>query len=63
LDRIGILAYLWAPSRIGYLESLSGLAAMIKVVMAFEQGFIPPSINFESPNPGIDLEALKLKVG
>lgn len=49
-------------SNIGHLESSSGLAAIIKVVMAFEQGFIPPSINFESPNPGIDLEALKLKV-
>lgn len=49
-------------SNIGHLESSSGLAAIIKVALAFEKGFIPPSINYENPNPGIDLDEWKLKV-
>lgn len=49
-------------SNIGHLESSSGLAAIIKVALAFEKGFIPPSINYENPNPGIDLDKWKLKV-
>lgn len=49
-------------SNIGHLESSSGLAAIIKVALAFEKGFIPPSINYENPNPGIHLDQWKLKV-
>jgi acyl transferase domain-containing protein len=49
-------------SNIGHLESSSGLAAVIKVAMSFEKNLIPPSINFEKPNPGINFPALKLKV-
>ncbi|OJJ49991.1 hypothetical protein ASPZODRAFT_109969 [Penicilliopsis zonata CBS 506.65] len=46
----------------GHLESASGLASIIKVAMMLEHGLIPPAANFESPNPSIDFQGLKLKV-
>ena len=49
-------------SNIGHLEAASGLAALIKVAMAFEKGGIPPSINFEKPNPDIFFDEWNLKV-
>jgi acyl transferase domain-containing protein len=49
-------------TNIGHLEPASGFAAIIKIVLAFEQGRIPPSINFESPNSKLDLDAMHLKV-
>lgn len=49
-------------SNIGHLEAASGLAAIIKVALAFEKGFIPPSINFEQPNPAVQLDKWNLKV-
>lgn len=49
-------------SNIGHLEAASGLASIIKTAMILEKGLIPPSINYENPNPDIDFEALKLRV-
>ena len=49
-------------SNIGHLEAASGLAAVIKTAMAFEKNAIPPSINYENPNPGIDFDMLRLRV-
>ncbi|KAK4983978.1 Type I Iterative PKS [Elasticomyces elasticus] len=49
-------------SNIGHLEAASGLASVIKVAMAFEKGFIPPSINFQKPNPSIHLDKWTMKV-
>ncbi|GAW18084.1 hypothetical protein ANO14919_075550 [Xylariales sp. No.14919] len=49
-------------TNIGHLEAASGLASVIKLAMAIERGQIPPNINFETPNPDIDLDQLKLKV-
>ncbi|KAL9123055.1 MAG: hypothetical protein Q9187_000382 [Circinaria calcarea] len=49
-------------SNIGHLEAASGLASVVKTVLAFEKGFIPPSINFEKPNPAILFKEWNLKV-
>ncbi len=49
-------------TNIGHLEAASGVAAVIKVTMALEKGLIPPSINFQMPNPDIDMDALKIRV-
>ncbi|QDS78194.1 putative PKS-like protein biosynthetic cluster [Venturia effusa] len=46
---------------LGHMEATSGLAGVIKTVLAFERGVIPPSLNFDRPNPAIDLENWKLK--
>ncbi|KAI1205736.1 reducing type I polyketide synthase [Annulohypoxylon truncatum] len=49
-------------TNLGHTEAASGLASVIKMVMSFEHKAIAPSINFEKPNPDIDLEGLGLQV-
>ncbi len=49
-------------TNIGHLESASGIAGLLKVMLALEKGVIPPSINLEKPNPSIDWEGLNLRV-
>ncbi|MFC0032420.1 SDR family NAD(P)-dependent oxidoreductase [Micromonospora chaiyaphumensis] len=41
-------------SNIGHLSQPSGIVSVIKAVLAMEHGLIPPTINYETPNPGID---------
>ncbi|KAF3012580.1 t1pks [Neopestalotiopsis sp. 37M] len=55
--RIGSL-----KTNIGHTEAVSGLAGLIKVVLALEKNQIPPSINFEKPNPKLALENWGLEV-
>jgi acyl transferase domain-containing protein/surfactin synthase thioesterase subunit/acyl carrier protein len=40
-------------TNIGHLEQASGLAGLIKVALAIRNAQIPPSLNYESPNPKI----------
>lgn len=49
-------------ANIGHLEAASGVAAVIKVAMALEKGLIPPSANFQLPNPAIDMDLLNIQV-
>lgn len=49
-------------TNIGHTEPTSGLASIIKVALALEHGIIPPSLNFEKPNPRLDLDEWRLKV-
>ena len=48
-------------SNLGHLEGASGLAGVIKTILALEKGPIPPNANFKSLNPQIDAEFLKLQ--
>lgn len=49
-------------TNIGHTEAASGLGSIIKTALALEKGVIPPSINFEKPNPKIALEDWNLKL-
>ncbi|KAL8941461.1 MAG: hypothetical protein Q9211_001817 [Gyalolechia sp. 1 TL-2023] len=49
-------------SNIGHLEAASGLAAMVKTIMALEEGIIPPNCDFRTPNKNIPMDAWKIKV-
>jgi acyl transferase domain-containing protein/NADPH:quinone reductase-like Zn-dependent oxidoreductase/acyl carrier protein len=49
-------------SNIGHLEAGSGLAGVLKALLALEHDALPPSINFETPNPDIDFAGLNLAV-
>jgi amino acid adenylation domain-containing protein len=41
-------------SNVGHLDAASGVAGLIKTVLALEHGAIPPHLHFEAPNPKID---------
>jgi acyl transferase domain-containing protein len=49
-------------TNLGHTEASSGLAGVIKTVLALEKGLIPPNLNFETPNPAIDMKMLNIKV-
>ena len=49
-------------ANMGHMESTSGLAAIIKVVLMLEQEQIPPHALFESPNSRVNFEQLKVTV-
>ncbi|MEH2354892.1 type I polyketide synthase [Nostoc sp.] len=41
-------------TNIGHLDEAAGVAGLIKTVLALKHKQIPPSLNFEEPNPQID---------
>lgn len=41
-------------ANIGHLGEAAGVAAVIKTAMALQHAELPPSVNYESPNPRID---------
>lgn len=43
-------------TNIGHLDAAAGIAGLIKVVLALKNKLIPPSLNYEEPNPKIDFE-------
>ncbi|KAH6888171.1 putative polyketide synthase, partial [Thelonectria olida] len=49
-------------TNIGHLEGASGLASVIKTVLALEKGLIPPNLHFEKGNEAIDFEGWRIRV-
>ena len=49
-------------TNIGHLEGASGLAGVIKAMLCVEKGQILPNMHFNTPNPAIDFERLKIQV-
>ncbi|KAL9047293.1 MAG: hypothetical protein Q9214_000093 [Letrouitia sp. 1 TL-2023] len=47
---------------LGHSESSSGLAGVMKAVLAIEHGQIPATIGLANPNPNIDFDGAKVKV-
>lgn len=43
-----------AKSNIGHLDVAAGVCGLIKTSLALRHELIPPSLNFENPNPNID---------
>ncbi len=43
-------------TNIGHLDTAAGVASLIKAALALEHQQIPPSLNFEAPNPRIGFE-------
>ncbi|RMZ74829.1 hypothetical protein DV737_g5696, partial [Chaetothyriales sp. CBS 132003] len=49
-------------TNIGHTEATSGLAGVIKIVLSMEKHIIPPSVNFNKPNPNVPFESASFKV-
>ncbi|XP_033103364.1 phthiocerol synthesis polyketide synthase type I PpsC-like [Anneissia japonica] len=49
-------------SNFGHSECAAGAVATIKAALMLHRGYLVPSINYENPNPNINLEELKLDV-
>lgn len=49
-------------SNFGHLLAAAGVAALQKTVLSLEHKVLPPSLNFEAPNPEIDFENSPFKV-
>src|SRR3954469_11238884 len=49
-------------TNIGHLEAASGIAGLIKAALSLKHGQIPPNLHFETPNPDIPFDELKLRV-
>ncbi|MEO8078022.1 MAG: type I polyketide synthase, partial [Acidobacteriota bacterium] len=53
-DLEGFCALGSLKTNIGHLEAAAGVAGLIKATLAIEHGEMPPSLNFDEPNPKID---------
>ncbi|MDT5317628.1 MAG: hypothetical protein QOD88_150, partial [Mycobacterium sp.] len=49
-------------TNIGHLESASGAAGLIKVVLSLQHGVLPQSLHFEKPSPHIPWDSLPVRV-
>lgn len=49
-------------TNIGHLEAAAGVAGLIKILRALRNEQIPPSLNFETPNPAIDFAGMPFYV-
>ena len=49
-------------TNIGHLESASGIAALMKVILSFQHEAIPPNLHFNTPSPYIPWEDFPIKV-
>lgn len=49
-------------TNIGHTESAAGLAGLIKVILSFQHGTIPPSLHLRVPNPEIDWDHMPVKI-
>jgi acyl transferase domain-containing protein/acyl carrier protein len=49
-------------SNIGHLKAAAGAAGILKTVLAIHHGQIPPSLNFQTPNPNVEWADSPLRV-
>jgi acyl transferase domain-containing protein/NADPH:quinone reductase-like Zn-dependent oxidoreductase/NAD(P)-dependent dehydrogenase (short-subunit alcohol dehydrogenase family)/SAM-dependent methyltransferase/acyl carrier protein len=61
-DRSAPLPIGSVKTNIGHLETAAGVAGLLKAMLVLQHREIPPSLHFNTPNPHIDFERLKLRV-
>jgi acyl transferase domain-containing protein/acyl carrier protein len=49
-------------TNLGHLEGAAGIAGLLKTALALYHREIPPNLHFETPNPRIDFDELRLQV-
>jgi len=55
-DKTGFCAIGSVKTNIGHLLEAAGVAGLIKTLLALKHQQIPPSLNFQQPNPNIDFD-------
>lgn len=55
-DRNGFCGIGSVKTNIGHLDTAAGVASLMKASLALQHGQLPPSLNYESPNPRIDFD-------
>ncbi|WP_455711879.1 type I polyketide synthase [Streptomyces griseorubiginosus] len=61
-DRQVPLAVGSAKTNVGHLEGAAGVVGLVKTALSLHHRELPASLNFETPNPAIPLDALNLRV-
>ena len=56
-QRRGYCAIGSVKTNVGHLDAAAGVTGLIKAVMALKHRRLPPSLNFDTPNPQIDFAA------
>ncbi|MGA4844508.1 type I polyketide synthase [Streptomyces sp. G45] len=51
-----------AKTNVGHLEGAAGVVGLLKTVLSIWHRELPPSLNFETPNPDIAFDELRLRV-
>ena len=49
-------------TNVGHLETVAGIAGLIKTVLAMKHGIIPRHLHFRNPNPNLDWSRLPVRV-
>ena len=49
-------------SNLGHLDVAAGVAGLVKVAMSLKYGYLPPTVNFDAPNPQIDFDNSPFRV-
>lgn len=55
-DEVGFCALGSVKTNVGHVVAAAGVTALMKTALSLEHATLPPSLNFESPNPEIDFE-------
>ncbi len=61
-DERGFCAIGSCKTNVGHTLTAAGVAGLIKILLMLRHGAIPPSLNFERPNPHIDFAATPFAV-
>ncbi|MEE9446013.1 MAG: SDR family NAD(P)-dependent oxidoreductase, partial [Cocleimonas sp.] len=51
-----------AKTNLGHLETASGMAGLLKVILSLKNKALPPSLHFKEPNPNINFKGDQLSV-
>jgi len=61
-DQTGFCRIGSVKTNIGHLDTAAGVASLVKATLGVHHGQMPPSLNYEAPNPAIDFETSPFRV-
>ncbi|WP_371227801.1 type I polyketide synthase [Roseovarius sp. 2305UL8-3] len=61
-DQTGFCRIGSVKTNIGHLDTAAGVASLVKATLGMHHGQMPPSLNYEAPNPAIDFETSPFRV-